>query len=222
MSAQVLRSCFWYSGSVLSIIPLKGSYVKNRVLLFKPIVIRPIIRYSWWLFFIFSLFFTSFDLYNSLTLYKTKNIVRIAYHIFMFLNKTASTAVSFVFQNKSYEICKLLNYFFQKSSVSKSTKTSVKCKKRSNMFTIFLWSSNFGIVIFYLLITPIFALTFSCVHNNPLVEFLFNDCKALKFRIVIYVIQFLFMLHVSAMGPLGFCTVLVTLSELTRNLENLW
>lgn len=222
MSAKVLKFCFWFAGSKLSLIPLKSSHESNGVVKFESLVIKPLVRYIWRMFLIFSLLITSYDLHHSFYDFETKNLVRIMYHIFMLLCKTASTITTFVFQEKSCEICKLLNYLFHKNSQNMHAKIPAVQIKRFRTLSFFLWPIITGVIVFYLFIIPLFAMAFPCVHNSPLVQNLFSDCTLLIFRITICLIQFLFMLPVSAMATSSSATILVTISELTRTLRNLW
>ncbi len=212
MSAQLLQTCFWFGGSKLSIIPLKGSSVKNGVRTFEVLILSPLVRYIWCTFLIISLLVTLFDLYHSFSKFETLNLARIVYHFFILLVKTASTIIAFVLNQKCSAICKLLNSL-SPQNIQKS---------KLNMFTIFLSTSTFGVGIFYLVIIPLFALAFPCTHNTPLVPILFSDCASLAFRVAIVLTQFSFMLPVSAMGTICYSIVLITLSELAKHLENLW
>lgn len=222
MSAKVLKFCFWFAGSKLSLIPLKGGHERNGVVKFECLVIKPLVRYIWRIFLICSLLITSYDLHHSFNDFETKNLVQIVYHIFMLLVKTASTIITFVFQEKSCEICKLLNNLFQKNSQNIHIKIPAVQIKRFRILSLLLWPIITGVVVFYLFIIPIFAIAFPCVHNSPLVQNLFSDCTSLIFRITIGLIQFLFMLPVSAMATSSSATILVTISELTRTLRKLW
>lgn len=221
MTAQVLQACFWFAGSKLSIIPLKCSNVSNSRVKFEHFVVRPLYRYIWWIFFIFSIIITFYDLYHSFTYYKTINLVRIVYHIFLLLVKTATTIMAFVFQGQSSDICTLLIVLSHQSSQMLRNKCSASHKNQLNIFIIFLWTSTFGVGVFHLIITPSFEIAFPCLHNNPLVPILFSDCTSPLFRITVYLIQILFMLPVSAISITVYSMVFVILSEITNKLKNL-
>ncbi len=221
MSAKVLGFCFWFGGTKLSLIPLKSCYARNSVITFKVLVITPILRNIWWLFLLFSFLVTSHDLCLSLMVNDTKNLVRIMYHTFMLIIKTASTAFVFVFQDKPTEICNLLNCLSQQSSQTFNSKASTN-NKRSSMILVLLWISTFEVFTFYLFIIPLFAMALPCAHDSPMVKFLFSDCSSIIFRFTIFITQFLFMLPVSAIAISGSCIVLFTLRELTTRIGLLW
>ncbi len=214
MSAQVLQFCFWFGGSKLSFIPLKGGNARNSVPTFEVLAIRPLVRYKWCLFLILSLLLTFYDLYHSIFSFRRLNLVRIVYHLFLLLVKTATITVSIVFDEKSCEICKLLNSL---------TYLSFKIinRKPSKLFQIVYNTGTFGFGIFYLFFTPLVAIAFPCTHTSPLVRIFFTDCNSTVFRVLICFTQFAFMLPVSAIGSTGYSLLLLTLSDLSRNLENL-
>ncbi len=221
MSAQLLRYCFWLSGSKLCIIPLKCRIAPNSGLRVEKIIIKRQVQYRWLLFFLFSFLVTCYDLFCSWPLSKTRNLVRIIYHIFLLLIKIASMVLAYVFQTKCTYISMLINNFFHQKSKTTGGKLLVRHQKRANIFLVYLWTSTFVVFIFYLFITPTFSIFVPCLHDSGFVQIVFSDCKSIIFRTAIWFAQFSFMVPVSAMASTGFSMVFLTLSELDRSMKAL-
>lgn len=222
MSAQVLKRSFWLSGQKLSIIPLKFGFNNKSEQVFKQIIIKSQIRYSWWLFFLFSYLTTFFELYYSLALFETQNLIGIMYHLFIIVSKTGAMVVVFTLQEKSMEICEFLNELYPKPNSGIFDIKSVFNKKHFDFYSVFLSTSTMGVCLFYVLFAPILAFIVPCLHENPLLKILISDCKSNMFRIVIYVTQLSFMLPVSAIASTGYCILLITLKELTKSTAEIW
>lgn len=219
MSINIQSYCFWLSGSKFSLIPLKYCFKSNGIFQVEQIVIRPIVRFSWWLLIMFSYIITLYDLYHTLTYFETKNLIRIMYHIFLLLTKTATIVDTAVFQNKSLEICNLLNILSGKwvANINSTVR-----KNRSSSFVVFTTTGTLSTFMFYIFITPAIAIVKPCLHDSVLVWMPFVECNSLTFRIVAYLFQFFSMLPTSALGATAFCTVLMTLGDLSTQIKNLW
>lgn len=218
---RIISNSFWLSSSKLCLFSLQIKYYSgNLYVKYQRTSSHSI--YFWRIFLIFSWLITAFELYCSLNCSRKKNLVKILYHFYLFIIKIACIAIAVAYQTKTQDIAQLLNCLWQKKSTFLIYKPTARSDAQNKLFTFSLVICTFGLFVFYLLFYPAIAFVLPCLHDNPLLHLLHICFSTTLFRLVVYFIQFAFMLPVAAMCISTTPVLLVALYEINKKLDNLW
>ncbi len=222
VAIEITNYSFWFSCSKLRIFPLQIKFYPGYVFVEHQHRYSTHCIYFWRIFLFISWLITTFELYSGLNFSDTKNLVKILYHLHFFVTKTACIPIAFACQTKSEIIAKLLNSIWQNNVSYFIRKPRTSSNTKDKLFVMLLLSSTLGFILFYLLFCPAIAFVLPCLHDTPLLHLLPISCSTGSFRLVIYFVQFAFMLPIAAMYISTAPVLLVALKELNTKLGNLW
>lgn len=218
---KIICYSVWLTGSKLGLIPLKSVSLNNRLYL-KPHLSKQNYKKIWYIFLIVSCAYTAFELYSSLMLSKTKNLVKITYQIFMLIIKSGAISCVYVFQTKCSEVCQLINSFYDFEQYSFICGKSLIYRSEDKTFLLLLRCCTLGLFCFYGVFTPAVALVVPCLHKNPFTQLFTVSCSSKLFQTTIYFTQVAFMLPVASIAAILASFTLVTLKQITTINQQPW
>lgn len=170
-----------------------------------------------------SLAVSCLELYLSSTVSKTKNILKILYHGFLLLSKFGAYSCIYVFHNKIFELMQLWKYLCSKQLARVQLHANKNfLLKKSNKFYLLIIMCTFSMFIFYLIFLPIVVVTLPCLHDALIISYFFPSCNESSFRLFLLLTQLIFLVPITATGPIVSATGLVTLKEISIVLNYLW
>lgn len=180
-------------------------------------------KYCWSAILCISLAVSCLELYLSLTVNKTKNILKILYHGFLLLSKIGAYSCIYVFHNKIFELMQLWKYLCSKQLARVQVHANKNFPfKKSKQFYLLIIMCIFSMFIFYLIFLPIVVVTLPCLHDALRINYLFPSCNESWFRLFLLLTQLIFLVPITATGPIVSATGLVTLKEISIALNSLW
>ncbi len=220
---KIFKALVFLSHNIFLLTPIQSN-LKSFRLQTSCKLYRIFSNFVWPLIIPTSLGITIFEFCYFCTLESPINLIMLLYHGTLIISKSSACIGFFVFKTSSLEFCQLLNaIFFTSFGTHKqvSQKRPIRKETGSNiLFPFLLAGVAVFLLFFYFVAIPTITLMVPCFHKTPL-TFWLGNCNTVRFRIVVSVLNFIFMIPIGSLGAMGTCCLCASTYCINKSLKRM-
>lgn len=185
--------CYW----IFPTVPLKLVYQNehaNPLTLFSPDKTNTYFRF-WFIVQIISLYQTILELVYTCLYTEAKNLIILLYLGVLFLSKLTAFLWFGLCYNEAHSLNMLLSCLVNRKNII--TKLPVS----KSIYTILVCTAA-NLVVLFVVMFPILAFILPCLHDTPILRFVFGQCSTFLFRVFLSASTFVFMVPCAKYGVL--------------------